>query len=261
MIKKITVITTVRNGEKYILETLESVKNQIFNHFEHIIIDDGSSDSTIKIIQDFKGKYPNYDLQLFQPGKLGRGKALNYAVSKANGEYIAIIDADDLWHPLKLEIQVNVMDSEGIDLLATKSNIFTCVNEIAFGKLTKGQVRYFSIKDLLKSNKLSHSSVLIKKELCLYDDSRNSQFDYELWLRLAWKNKKIAEVTNVLNYHRIHMNQSFENNMGKVYRWSDFKLKFYFIIKTHSYYLLILALFKLIVTLVLPRNIILSRHK
>src|SRR5690554_7862010 len=81
----ISIITTVKNGSKYILETLESIKNQTYQEFEHIVVDDGSTDNTIQLLEDFQERNPNYKLFVFQPGNLGRGKALNFAVSKEIG--------------------------------------------------------------------------------------------------------------------------------------------------------------------------------
>src|SRR5690606_28477615 len=120
--KMISIITTVKNGSKYILETLDSIKNQTYQEFEHIVVDDGSTDNTVQILEDFLERNPNYKLSVFQPGNLGRGKALNYAVSKANFDWVAIIDADDIWHPKKLEAQISILKiNPDITVLATKT--------------------------------------------------------------------------------------------------------------------------------------------
>src|SRR5690606_2632797 len=184
----ISVITTVKNGQTYILETLESVKNQTFKKIEHIIVDDGSTDSTLSILKIFQKKNPEYKMIILEPGQIGRGKALNLAVSKSKGKWLAILDADDIWHPRKLELQNKIIEENKIDVLATETKLFYNNNELMFdgeedreGKL---QINYYSLKDFLRSNVFSHSSVLIRKELCRYDENRKSQFDYDLWFRL-----------------------------------------------------------------------------
>lgn len=222
----ISIITTVRNGEIFIKETLESVKNQIYRPIEHIIVDDGSEDATIAIIESYKKQNLDYALELFQPNLQDRGKALNYAVSKARAEWIAIIDADDLWHPAKLQQQYECVKSKAIDVLATNSDIFTDSQKIKY-EHWGNTVNCFplAIKDLLKTNVISHSSVLIKRDLCHYDEKRKSQYDYELWLRLACQGCTIASINQKYTFHRIHTGQFFESRMGKKYRWKSFLLQ------------------------------------
>lgn len=253
----ISVITTVKNGEAFITETLESVRNQSFNDIEHIIVDDGSTDSTVEIVKRFQEENPSYKLYLYQPGGLGRGKALNYAVSKAKSDWVAIIDADDIWHPNKLEIQYKIVSENKIDVLAMGSELFSDSAEISYFNVSKensNNIVYYKINDLLRRNKLSHSSVLIKKALCIYDEERKSQFDYELWLRLAENKKILAKCTLKLNYHRIHKNQSFEGKMKKAYRWRSFKLKAGKCISNRDVKSLIYNTFKLTFDFIFPRS-------
>lgn len=253
----ISIITTVKNGSKYILETLDSVRNQSFTKFEHIIIDDGSTDNTIDIIKSYKEQYPNYDLRLFETGGLGRGKALNYAISQSKSDWIAIIDADDIWHPKKLEIQYKIVSDNNIDVLATESGLFKDIKEISYSNFphNNNSIVYYRLSDLLRRNRLSHSSVLIRKALCSYDEHRKSQFDYELWLRLAEEKRILAKSQVVLNFHRIHANQSFEGKMKKAYRWRSFKLKASKCISNKDIKSLVYNSLKLIFDLIFPRDI------
>lgn len=253
----ISIITTVKNGEAFIIETLQSVNNQTFQNFEHIIVDDGSTDKTVSIVQNYQKENPSYKIRLFQPGSLGRGKALIYAASKAKADWIAIIDADDLWHPQKLEIQYKYISENNIDVLATSSGLFSKKGELNFENIDKpGKIQYFNIHDMLKSNKISHSSVLIKKELCDYDENRKSQFDLELWLRFASKNKIICKINAPLNFHRIHYNQSFEGKNKFYYRLRSFRINAYYCIKHLRFDLILYRLIKLIITLIVPRKFI-----
>jgi teichuronic acid biosynthesis glycosyltransferase TuaG len=252
----ISIITTVKNGEEHLLETLESVKAQTFKNFEHIVVDDGSTDKTVLLIKRFKEANSDYPLFIYEPGNLGRGKALNFAVSKAKGEWIAIIDADDIWHPQKLEIQWKCVLSNEIDVLGTSGGLFSKTEELEFHNINEvGNIQCFSINDLLKSNRLSHSSVLIKKEICEYDEKRKSQFDYELWLRLASVKLKLAKVNNTLNFHRIHENQSFEGKFGKQYRWLSFKLKNNYAFRQRKFLPIFYNTFKLFFDIFLPRKV------
>lgn len=253
----ITVITTVKNGEQYLSETLESIRAQTYKNFEHIIVDDGSSDNTLIILNNFKKQHKHYPLFIYSVDYLGRGKALNYAISKAKGSWIAIIDADDIWHPRKLEIQVKYITKCSIDVLATQTLLFNDLNQLSFGQCDNlVQPVYYSIIDFLKNNHISHSSVLIKKSLCFYDENRNSQFDFELWLRLAAQNKAIARISCTLNFHRIHENQSFEGRSIIRYRFRHFELVSTYCFLYNRYDLLIYDFIKCIVLSILPRIVL-----
>jgi len=235
---------------------LESVKNQTFQRFEHIIVDDGSTDRTLQILDRYKLENPDFNLSVFTPGHLGRGRALNFAVANADYDWIAIIDADDIWHPKKLEIQYDIVNRFGIDVLATGSLLFSSSTELNFMDLKScPDIDYYMLRDLLKTNMLSHSSVLIRKNLCFYDESRKSQFDYDLWLRLAEQRCILAKCLAPLNYHRIHSKQSFEAKMKKVYRWRAYKMKASTAWKNKEFFSLIYSTGKLLFDMLFPRKI------
>lgn len=113
----VSIITPVYNCEKYISQTIDSVISQTYENWEMILADDNSPDNSAKIIAEYAAhdsriKY----IKLTQNG--GAALARNAALEKANGRYIAYLDADDLWFPTKLERQIDFM---------TKNNIaFTC---------------------------------------------------------------------------------------------------------------------------------------
>lgn len=251
----ISVITTARNAEKFIEETLLSVSQQTYQNYEYIIIDDGSTDNTVAIIEKFQKQNSDNKINLIKSSGMGRAKALNLAVSKANGSWLAIIDADDLWHAEKLKIQFECVSNNSIDVLATEGTLFTNTSEVIFETCNiVADIQYITAKDLLKSNRLSHSSVLMRKSICSYDEERESQFDYELWLRVASQGKILAKIKNNLNFHRIHNNQTFEGKMGKKYRWRSFKLKLNYSIKNKDFGAILYNISKLAFDLMFPRR-------
>src|SRR5699024_9515182 len=118
----ISVVCTVKNGNNTLIPTLESVLNQSYNNFEFIIVDDGSTDDTLDILERYQKN--NKNIKIIKTEGIGRSRALNLAIRSAQGKYIANIDADDLWHPLKLEKQVDaVKDNLDYFLLATDTLI------------------------------------------------------------------------------------------------------------------------------------------
>ena len=99
----VSVVIPAFNCEKYIAECIDSVLNQSYQDFEIIIIDDGSTDGTVKTVSG----YEDDRIKLFhQEGNSGSGAARNYGVEKASGQWIAFVDADDTWLPDKLQKQL-----------------------------------------------------------------------------------------------------------------------------------------------------------
>ncbi len=249
----ISVLTTVKNANEFIRESLESVYNQTYKNYEHIIVDDGSTDDTVVIINDFMNEFKDHKIKMILTKGIGRSAALNLGVSNSGSDWIAIIDGDDLWHPQKLLTQVHNIKNE-IDVLVTGSSLFQKTNDILFGDVSNITLMKISNKMLLRSNQLSHSTAIIKKSLCLYDETRLSQLDYELWLRLISADKGLYKIDVILGYHRIHQNQSFEGKQGKIYRWRSFKLKFYYSLISRDIFAAFYNVVKLTFDLLLPRQ-------
>jgi glycosyltransferase involved in cell wall biosynthesis len=103
----ISVIIPAYNAEKTIQETIESVLNQTFTDFELIVINDGSQDATLKVINSI----PDDRLKVFSYPNAGVSASRNRGLAKAAGEFIAFLDADDLWTPDKLEAQLKALQA------------------------------------------------------------------------------------------------------------------------------------------------------
>ncbi|WP_336066715.1 glycosyltransferase family 2 protein [Mesoflavibacter sp. CH_XMU1404-2] len=106
----VSIITPMYNSEKFILKTINSVVNQTYSNWELLLIDDGSTDNTIQIVEGFKQKYTNIKL-LQNQTNLGASKSRNKGILEAKGDYIAFLDADDLWKPNKLDLQIQFMQT------------------------------------------------------------------------------------------------------------------------------------------------------
>lgn len=182
----ISVIIPVYNGETTIKETIESVLNQTFNDFELIIINDGSQDSTLEIINSIN------DTRIKVSSFLNSGVSAsrNRGLAKAQGEFISFLDADDLWTQDKLELQLKALQSHPHAALAyswsdwiDKSGQFLragghiTVNGKVYDKLI--------IRDFIESG----SNPLIRKQALeqvgSFDCSITHGEDWEMWLRLA----------------------------------------------------------------------------
>ena len=107
----VSVIIPAFNAAANIRQTLNSVLAQTYQEIEVIVVDDGSSDATSAIVEEFVARDPRF--QLVRQSNAGVGAARNTAIRKARGKYIAPLDADDFWFPEKLEKQVACIEQCG----------------------------------------------------------------------------------------------------------------------------------------------------
>ena len=110
--KKVSVVVIFLNGEKFIGDAIESVLAQTYRTWELVLVDDGSTDSSTSIARAFAHRYPDKIRYLEHPGHqhLGKSTSRNLGVRSAVGDYIALLDADDVFLPEKLARQVAVLD-------------------------------------------------------------------------------------------------------------------------------------------------------
>jgi glycosyltransferase involved in cell wall biosynthesis len=113
----VSVIIPVFNGERHIRHTIQSVLEQTYRPLEILVIDDGSTDGTARIVNGFAGQ-----IRYFWHENRGSAASRNRGVAESRGEYIAFVDADDLWHREKIEKQIRY--------LKTHSTIELCVTHI-----------------------------------------------------------------------------------------------------------------------------------
>lgn len=112
MDNKVSIIVPVYNAEKYIEETVASVKAQTYKNWELLLVEDGSTDNTAQVMADMLKKEPDERIQILSKENGGAARARNYGLSHATGRYIAYIDADDLWSSDKLEKQLAFMEEK-----------------------------------------------------------------------------------------------------------------------------------------------------
>jgi glycosyltransferase EpsE len=110
MTPKVSVVTTVYNGEPYVDRAIPGILGQTFEDFEWILVDDGSQDRTPDILRELAAR--DSRVRVFSPGRLGIAVAANYGVAQARGEYIARQDFDDRSYPDRLRLQVALLDSD-----------------------------------------------------------------------------------------------------------------------------------------------------
>ena len=106
---KVSIIMSVYNGEKYLQEAIESILNQSYSGFEFIIVNDGSTDYTEEILNEYTD---SRIVRINNQENIGLARSLNRAIETAHGELIARMDADDISAPDRFEKQVAYLDAE-----------------------------------------------------------------------------------------------------------------------------------------------------
>jgi glycosyltransferase involved in cell wall biosynthesis len=145
---KISVVMPAYNAEKYISEAMESILNQTFIDFVLLIVDDGSTDDTVKIIRSYKDSR----ITLIRNNHEGIVTALNTGFEKVAGKYVARMDADDVMHPQRLEIQYSYMEENSdITVCASWMRVFDDKGTSRITQIHEGYIDNI-LQKLLKGN-------------------------------------------------------------------------------------------------------------
>lgn len=187
---KITVLTTFFNSEKTLEECIESILNQSFSDFEFILVDDGSTDNSLEILES----YQDERISLIRSNHIGRAQALNLGLKNSKGKYVAILDADDESLPERLSEQFFVLENENISLVASNANL---VNECGdkFGQTNFPLNHDELVSKLLKLEPFPHSSVMFSKEMAInlggYNKRCLKSIDFNFYLEIIQAKLKI----------------------------------------------------------------------
>ena len=209
----VTVLVPLYNGIEYLEECLQSVKDQIYTNWTCVVGVNGHGDtnsdvflSAQKIIQGLQD--PRF-LVVNLPGVKGAPAAINSLVASAKTEWVAHLDADDKWYPMKLHCQIKIVEQgSGADVIGTFCEYF---GEWSGGPSIPGG--YVPNQTFVRENPMIHSSILIRKELAYYTDEFVT-YDYDCWVRLAMQNKIFFNVPLAITCHRVYA-QSHFNASGK----------------------------------------------
>jgi glycosyltransferase involved in cell wall biosynthesis len=106
---RISVVSTVYNGERYFDRAIPGILEQTFEDFEFILVDDGSTDGSLTRLRELEQQ--DSRVRVFTPGRLGAAAAYNFGVAQARGEYVARQDFDDRSYPERLRLQVSYLDA------------------------------------------------------------------------------------------------------------------------------------------------------
>ena len=209
----VSVIMTVRNCDRFVEESINSIINQYFKDFELIVYDDKSTDGTLKIVEEtLKGSGIRYVIKTpFVGERVGCGQGRNKAIQEAMGKYIAIQDADDISFPDRLQKEVDFLEknedvfcvSSWADVIDEKGDMIDC---FVYPPLNHNDIK---VEILRKNNNpmIDPSSMFRKNifnELGGYDKKWKLVPDFNLWRRAVIKGYKFGNIGEQLVKYRKH---------------------------------------------------------
>jgi glycosyltransferase involved in cell wall biosynthesis len=208
----VSVVIPAYNSARFVHEAVQSALEQTYSNTEIIVVDDGSTDATTRVLEQFRGRIR----YIYQENR-GLSAARNAGIAIANGDFVCFLDADDLWAAGKLELQVAFMKQHrDIGLVFTGYEKFTD-NGARYAPLyrvatsEKDPARTFSGAEafirLVHANFIMVSTVMVRKECFektgLFDTSLAAVEDRDMWLRIS-ANFNIACLPAILARKRVH---------------------------------------------------------
>ena len=185
---KVSILMTVYNHQKYVIQAIRSILNQNYRNFEFIIFNNGSTDNTKNLITKIKDKR----IKLFNLKKnVGRTSCLNLGLKKCKGEYIAIQDSDDISKKNRISNQVNfLIKNEQCGLVGTNYSTIDDMGNLINSKVIKSNF-IKNPKLIIHGNFIGHSTVMYRKKVLSFSKGYPNEYlyaqDYAFYLKLITK--------------------------------------------------------------------------
>lgn len=213
---QVSIVVPAFNCAEYVAETFQSVVAQDFTDWEIIFVNDGSTDNTAEVLDSLAAQDSRVVVVRQENGR--QGKARNHGISKAQAEWVAFLDADDLWPSNKLSQQLSITQKANADLSFT--NGYICLNnemslrQYQFGVKDEIFLGEDGVQQFHGQNKIPTSSVLVKKSAIQAVggfrenlDIQNCE-DYLLWTQLLVSGFKLIGISEPLLFYRVHPESS-----------------------------------------------------
>ncbi|MEE2767924.1 MAG: glycosyltransferase [Actinomycetota bacterium] len=223
----VSVVIPMYNAERWIRETLMSVAGQTFPVLECIVVDDGSTDESVTIVRDIS-ESSSVPIRLIQGPNRGVSLARNAGIDKSTGDLVAFLDADDLWNPRKLELQVELLEDADAGMCTCGYEIFDSptgrnLGTVRFGEALRAVRGWFSMEGhgmLLTSTALVRRSHLERFEG--FHHQLWTSADLEFILRLSMDGSLVVAPQVLVGYrsHEAQMHRVLSDtidNMTRIY--------------------------------------------
>ena len=224
---KVTVITPLYNSSAFIRDTLDSLKAQTFTNWESILIDDGSTDDTVKVVEPYVAADNRF--RLIQQENRGIAGARNTGIKNARGEWICLLDHDDRWLPGKLQKQIDYAHEYNLDIVCSDAFIVTendrWIYSRGFPDVAAAVERAATdpgidvFEQCIRFDFLCASSVMLKRSLFekhgLLDPAAVPADDYEMWLRCL-PDARLGFIAEPLIEYMVHAGNYSRNEIRMV---------------------------------------------
>ena len=217
--EKVTVIIPTYNRAGWLVQAIESLLNQTYSNIEIIVVDHGSTDDTRDVLEHYRHEIRAIYVENTPESPKGPSPAINAGLEAATGKYICRLDDDDLFLPLKVELQVKAFREAPEDVGLVHSQFFL-IDETKY--LSYVPRAYFGRTEtrlyLLSANRLTQPTVMVKREchekVGFYDESISIVEDYDMWVRIL-RYYDLRYIPLPLAKYRIHGSNSSSSHNGR----------------------------------------------
>lgn len=219
----VSVIMPAYNASQYIAKSISSVQAQTFTNWELIVVDDCSQDGTAQLVREFVHDDPRIKLNC-NDKNMGVAKTRNFALGLCRGEFVAFLDSDDVWHPDKIELQLECFRQTGASLVYTSYAIVDSEGQKQCEDFIVPASTSFA--DMLKENVIGCSTVMISGEIARCNRFAEDYFheDYVLWMQLLQSGHKMAGIRKVLVDYFFHKDSKSANKLNSAKkRWKIYR--------------------------------------
>jgi teichuronic acid biosynthesis glycosyltransferase TuaG len=211
-IPKISVVIPAYNAENYISAAIDSVLSQSFKDFEVLVVNDCSTDNTRVVVENFAISDRRVFLINLPVNNRAPARPRNIGVQQARARWIAFLDADDIWHPSKLQRQLDLIDKTGARFCSTQMVNFVDSKNLQLFDAQPDEYELVSFLSQLIKNKTPTSSVLVEKTLIErypFNESidYSAREDYECWLHCHEEIGRSVKISQRMVGYRISSSQ------------------------------------------------------
>ena len=238
----VSIIIPYYKKKEYILKTINSVLNQSYSQFEIIIIYDDENLSDLNYLDKlFKSEKK---IKIIKNSRnIGAGFSRNKGIENAKGDFIAFIDADDIWKKNKLENQINFMIKEKLEFSHTSYEIIDKNDKVLGKRISRN---FIKVDDLIKSCDIGLSTVIFRKKII--DDQTKfpnlkTKEDFVLWIKILQKNIFISSLNETLtSWRKIDnsLSSSIIQKLSDAFKVYNYYMKFNFF--KSCYYVICLSI-------------------
>lgn len=222
MTPRVSVVSTVYNGEPYFDRAVPGILGQTFEDFEFILVDDGSADRSLEMLRDLATRDPR--VRVFAPGRLGAAAAYNYGVAQARAEYVARQDFDDRSFPDRLRLQVARLDAQPD--LGIVGGYYVLVDERRgerYVRMPPTEHREI-VSAMARYVPIAHTTATFRRRA--WEDAGgyplvNNLIDLRFYVRVAKCGWRFANVPEVVGEHYVHDESWFHRSLKYVERQRD----------------------------------------